>query len=88
MISHANAPMGKPPRAFTFLENQASTDAEEHQVQSVIDHFKDWLPKATQTLKYRLEQTAAEQRAEREEKLRREREAEEQRLRVMRSIKI
>ena len=87
MGSHSSV-YGKPPEAFTFRRNQAFIDAREDDVQPVIDHFKAWLPKATQILKYRLEQAAERQKAEREEKLRRERAAEEQRLRVMRDIKI
>lgn len=87
MGSHSSL-YGKPPEAFTFRGNQASIDARENDVQPVIDHFKVWLPKATQMLKYRFEQAAARQKAEREEKLRREREAEERRLRVMRNIEI
>ncbi len=79
---------GKPPEAFTFRGNQASIGATENEVQPVIDHFKVWLPKATQMLKLRLEQAAVRQKAEREEKLRREREAEERRIRVMRNIEI
>lgn len=87
MDSHS-AVYGKPPEAFTFHGNQASIPASEGDVQPIIDHFKPWLLKATQMLKYRLEQDAERQRAEREEKLRRERAAEEQRLRVKRDIKI
>ncbi len=87
MGSHTSV-MGKPPEAFTFRGNQASIDAREDEVQSVIDYFKVWLPKATQMLKYRFEQAVVRQKAEREEELRREREAEERRIRVMRNIKI
>ena len=49
---------GKRPEAFNFRGNQAFIDAREDQVQPVIDHFKVWLPGATQTLKSRLEQAA------------------------------
>lgn len=87
MGSHSSV-MGKPPTAFSFQGNLASVDVEEHQVQPAIDHFKEWLPMATRTLKYQLEQAAQRQEAERREQLRHEREAEEQRLRVLRNIKI
>jgi hypothetical protein len=54
----------------------------------VIDYFKEWLPLASRTLKSFLEQAARREEADRREQLRREREAEEQRLRVLRSIRI
>ena len=81
--------MGKPPRAFSFQGNQASIhDVTEHQVQPVIDHFKGWLPVATKTLKQMLEQSAEREEYERRERLRQERGAEEQRLRVLRNVTI
>jgi hypothetical protein len=54
----------------------------------VIDYFKQWLPEASRTLKSLLEQAARQQETHRKEQLRREREAEEQRLRVLRNIRI
>lgn len=80
--------MGKGPETFSFRGNQAFVDAEEHEVQPTINYFKGWLPVATQKLKFLLEHVAQRQEAERREKLRHEREAEERRLRVLRSIKI
>ena len=79
---------GKGPERFAFDGSRASVDAQDHEVQPVIDHFKEWLPVATRLLKRNLEQAAQQREAERKEQLRREREAEEQRLRVLRSIKI
>lgn len=45
--------LSKPPQAFTFNVNgyEASVPAAEHQVQSIIDHFKSWFPLATLKLK-------------------------------------
>jgi len=80
--------MGKPPGTFVFNGNRAVVSAQEHEVQLVIDHFKQWLPEASRTLKGMLEQAAREQEASRKEILRRDREAEEQRLRVLRNIRI
>jgi serine/threonine protein kinase len=87
-MDSCNFIMGKGPEAFSFRGTQASVAAEDHEVQSIINHFKDWLPVATKKLKVLLERAAQQQEAERKEKLRREREAEERRLRVMRSTKI
>jgi eukaryotic-like serine/threonine-protein kinase len=80
--------LGKPPQAFTFNGDQASIPAAEHEVQSIIDHFKMWLPAATLKLKAILEQQALRQEAQRKDQLRQEREAEEKRLRVLRNIRI
>jgi eukaryotic-like serine/threonine-protein kinase len=79
---------GKPPGVFVFNGNRASVNAEEYQVQQVIDYFKQWLPQASITLKGILEEDAKKEEAYRKEQLRREREAEEQRLRVLRNIRI
>jgi serine/threonine protein kinase len=80
--------LGKPPQVFNFRGNQAVVGAPEHEVQSLIDNFKAWLPTATRTLKFQLEQDAQRQHIARLEQLRREQEAEEQRLRIMRKIQI
>jgi serine/threonine protein kinase len=78
----------KGPETFSFRGNQAFVDAEENEVQSLIDYFKGWLPVATQTLKTLLEQAAHREEIEQREKLRQDREAEERRLRVLQNIKI
>jgi hypothetical protein len=80
--------LGKGPNAFSFHGKQATVRAAEHEIQSVVDNFKVWLPQASHTLKSLLEQAAREQEAARREKLGHEREAEERRLRVNRNIKI
>ncbi len=80
--------MGKGPEAFSFLDNKASVAAQEREVQQVINYFKDWLPLATQALKLQLEQVGQQEEAQRKQQLRREREQEEQRLRVLSHIKI
>jgi len=52
--------------------------AGEHQVQEVINNFKQWLPVASHTLKGILEQNAQKEERVRTEELRRQKEAEEQ----------
>ena len=79
---------GKGPERFSFRGNKAFVSAQEHEVQPVIDHFKNWLIVTTQRLKQMLEQAAQRQEAERKARLRREHEAEERRLRVLRNTKI
>ena len=80
--------MGKPPGSFVFDGNRAIVDAQEHQIQPVIDYFKEWLPEASRTLKGVLQEAARQQEIHRKERLRGEREAEEQRLRVLRNTRL
>ena len=80
--------LGKGPNTFSFHGSLAFVDARDYQVQSLVDHFKQWLPMASRTLKSNLQQEAQRQEAATRERLRREREAEEQRLRVIRNIRI
>ncbi len=79
---------GKPPSVFSFNGNRATVGVAAHEVQMVIDYFKTWLPIASRTLKSDLEEARRKQEATRKEQLRREREAEVQRLRVLRDMKI
>jgi serine/threonine protein kinase len=80
--------MGKGPETFTFQGNRAFVQAREGEVQDVINYFKSWLPLASQTLGKMLEQAAESKRRNSREELQRARAAEEQRLRVLRSVKI
>ena len=58
--------LGKPPGTFVFNGNRAVVMAQEHEIQSVIDHFKTWLPVASRTLKSLLEQAARKRKKPRE----------------------
>jgi serine/threonine protein kinase len=79
---------GVPPESFSFSGNEATARVAEHEAQQVINHFKGWLPIATNTFKHLLQQKAQREAAERRERLGREKVAEEQRLRVNRSLRI
>ncbi len=79
---------GKPPQLFSFRGNRATISALEHEVQMVIDNFKAWLPTASSTLRLLLEKKAQQEEGARKEQLRHQQNAEEQRLRVMRNIRI
>lgn len=78
---------GIPPTSFQFSGKTASVTVDAHSAQRVIDYFKQWLPMATQGLKYALEQKAREDEQRRRDQLNRERLAEEERLRVNQSLK-
>jgi hypothetical protein len=83
-----SAVLGKPPQIFSFVGDQASVPAAEHEIQMVVDNFKSWLPAASRQLKADLEGAARTAEAERRAQLARERDAEARRLRVNRNIKI
>lgn len=80
--------MGMGPETFRFSGNKVTANCQEHSAQDAINYFKQWLPRATQVLKYQLEQEETRKHNERLEQLRREKEAEERRLRVNSSLKI
>ena len=80
--------MGKRPEIFKIVGDKATIDARSDQVQSIIDHFKGWIPRANQKYEETIRQ---EKRAEEEnerQRLKRQIEAQEERLRVLKSIKI
>ena len=82
--------MGKDPKVFDFSPSnkEVRVQAEERQVQSVINYFRPWIPITNSDYKRKLEQEKKEQ----EEKLRRELEAkiaeQETRDRLKKSIKL
>jgi serine/threonine protein kinase len=78
----------KRPETFRFETNKAYIEALENEVQRIVDHFKEWLPLATATLRSILEEAASDADRERRERLSRKREAGEQRLRVLRQTRI
>jgi len=80
--------VGADPGRFVFDGNVTRVDVPEHQAQTVVDNFKEWLPKATDVLRQRLEEAERERIRALREHLRREREAEEQNLRVSRTLRI
>jgi serine/threonine protein kinase len=79
---------GIPPNAFKFSGHEARVAVPPYSVQNVVDHFKNWLPNATRVLYQRMQQEIERQEFEQREKLKRQRAAEEERLKVLRSIKI
>lgn len=80
--------MGIGPERFRFSGEKVSVICPEHSAQDAINYFKQWLPQATQVLKYQLEQEEKRKHDARVEQLRQEKEAEERRLRVNSSLKI
>ena len=80
--------MGKGPEMFKIRRDEAIIDAQESQVQQIIDFFNGWLPKANRVYEERIRR----EKREAEEKLRkgleRQIEEEETRQRVLKNIKL
>lgn len=87
-MGNFSAVMGMGPERFIFREATASVKCSETDAQLAINHFKEWLPRATQVLKQTMEQEAKRMHNARIDQLRKEKAAEERRLRVNRSLKI
>lgn len=80
--------MFKGPEAFRLEGNRASVPAEEHEVQRIIDYFKEWIPTTTAIYKQRREQARDEAARRERQNLDREREELERQRRVKASTKI
>jgi hypothetical protein len=75
-------------RRVELVFEGAAIGAAHHEVQPIIDHFKDWLPQATMIYKSRLVTAMANEKAQREAELKREREAAEAHMKMLQSIRI
>jgi serine/threonine protein kinase len=87
-MGNYSAPMEAPPEAFRFNRAEVVVNVPDHAAQRAIDHFKQWLPRASDVLKYTLEQEARRQEEERRNQLKRDRDAEQRRLEVNRSLRL
>lgn len=80
--------MGKGPERFTVSGDHASIPAEEHQLQQIVDYFKDWLPKANGFYAKMLQDEKQEKENALRKQLQKEIEEQEQRIRILGKIKI
>lgn len=80
------AVMGAGPERFEFNGTEARVPINDYSAQQAINHFKEWLPRASAAYRQILTTALERQRREREEELRRERVREEQRLQINRAL--
>jgi hypothetical protein len=80
--------MGKGPERFKISGNKATIDADERQVQNIIDSFKGWLPVATRKYEETVRREKSEEEEKERERLKRQIEEQERILRIRQSIKI
>ncbi len=85
---HSFRARGGPPEAFQFGLLGATIIAAPHEVQDTVNDFKSWLPDVQRIYKAKIERELAEADRQKRDNLRRETEAEETRLRVLRETKI
>ncbi len=79
---------GKGPEVFTFSENRARISAAEHEVQDIINHFKDWLPRATAKYREILERERRDAEERQRAQLRAEQEELERQRRMRQAIRL
>lgn len=80
--------LGRGPERFSFSGDIASVSASGHEVQAIVNHFKGWLPKATNRYKEMLIQEQQEAIRREKEELTRKLRLEEERKRVLDNLKI
>ncbi|MBW8003166.1 MAG: serine/threonine protein kinase [Planctomycetes bacterium] len=78
----------KGPEAFIFSGNKATIGADESDVQTIIDYFKDWIPKATRVYENNLRREIAERQAKMKQTLLAEQAEREKRARILRNVKL
>jgi serine/threonine protein kinase len=78
----------KGPDRFKIFGNKATIDASADQVQSIIDYFKLWIPRANQVYEEAIRREKREEEERERQRLKRQAAAQEERLRVLRSVKI
>ena len=78
---------GHPPNSFHFTGNVARKATSADDVQAIVDYFKEWLPKATQSYRERWKREQEQRQREEQRRLKIEREAEERRLKLKRDLK-
>ncbi len=84
--------MGYEPQRFSFKPHGTTAvvpcPPSDQTVQQLINFFKTWLTQASQELKQSLENKARQDQYQREEELKRVREAEEARLKLLRNVQV
>lgn len=83
-----SAVYGKGPEAFYFKEEKATINANEHEVQNIINHFKQWIPMANRKYEEIVRVEKHNQEAEERKALQQKIRNEEARQRVLQSVKI
>lgn len=87
-MSRHTSLLGHGPEVFNFNGDKATIGAGEQDVQSIIDHFKNWLPNANQVYARVVYETARLEKEKKVKELQKKRELQEARQRVLKNTKI
>lgn len=79
--------MGKGPESFNFTGTEARISARENEISDIVQHFKSWLPKATQVYAQMLHKEAQQRAAAERANLEKQRKDEEEKLRIQDTLK-
>ena len=80
--------VGKGPEAFDIRGHKAVIDADENQVQKIIDYFNDWLPAANRVYEQRIRREKEEAEEKQRKEFERQIAEQEARQRVLKNIKL
>lgn len=79
--------LGKEPECFRFKANNGIISARANEVQQVVDHFKQWLPRANYVYEAKLKQDIEAEERRQQEEIRKNIQREEERADVLQKIK-
>jgi serine/threonine protein kinase len=79
---------GKEPEKFHFKDHKAIIGADEHEIQNIINHFKDWLPRARSAYEHNCRYEIKQAKAEERNRVKKEIDDREKRLRILNNVKI
>lgn len=80
--------MGIEPEAFSFSGDRATIQAEEKEVQDIINYFKGWLPMANRKYEERLRKEITDEANSKRKRMQQEIEEQERRQRILKNVKI
>ena len=78
---------GKKPESFQYKDNKAVIDARHNEAQQIIDHFKQWLPRANQVCENKLKQDQEAEERRQQEELQKRIQREKERADVLQRLK-
>ncbi len=80
--------MGADVTDFRFRGNEATVRADHNRVQNVIDHFKEWLPRATDVYRRRVLRQRQQDEQQERDRLQQMRAEQERRLALRQNIRL
>ncbi|MGR3294976.1 MAG: hypothetical protein ACUZ8A_01890, partial [Candidatus Bathyanammoxibius sp.] len=79
---------GKGPEAFSISGDKATIHAEESEIQTIIDYFKNWVPVANRRYEERIRADIKEDAESKRRRIQQEIEERERRQRILKNVKL